>query len=90
MNPLVRGKKLCMNVKRYRIKDIPESDEEVMDWIMKMYQRKEKLLSELALVKHTKKRFPGEAILHEPFKLVNWMTEPFRKQEEMLLNKKQS
>lgn len=68
----LRGVKLCINVRRIPIASLPEDDVELANWCISAFERKEKLLRELATNKSTKRRFVGEAVQSEPLLLEDW------------------
>lgn len=66
-----------------------ESEETIAQWLLGVWERKERLLRGLAQVKHTKRRFPGEPLQNEPLRLLNWNTVPYQQQEQALKSIKQ-
>ena len=58
----VDRKKLLVNVKRWKISDIPVDDEKKLnDWLMEQFYRKDRLISGMKATRH----FPGEPIIKD-------------------------
>lgn len=78
MSRSLRGHKVCVNVKRIPISEIPLNDEkQLKQWLFDRFQRKDEILLKLAQKPKDDRHFDGEPILNAPFQILNWFTKPF-------------
>ena len=75
----LRGLKVCVNVKRIPLSDIPLHDEKLFkQWCYDRWYLKDEMLHKLSQMPEGKRHFEGETIREYPFCVKSWLNEPFK------------
>jgi 1-acyl-sn-glycerol-3-phosphate acyltransferase len=91
MSRSLRGYKICVNVKRIPISEIPlENDEQLKRWVFDRFYRKDEMLYKLSQMPVGNRYFEGEKILETPFKILDWTSKPYEHISEISLESKKT